>query len=194
MALLISSLFTLTTGARLGERRLDDIDSDRLITAFLRTRLGDAYPLTRSSAAGSRVVFEGRRDRIRFVGHLPSHRGGGGLRGLTLSVESRGDRPALVLSVGRTPSGHEAAGSGPTESRELIANVESVRIRYFGAKNNDDNPRWSDNWLDAEQLPALIALEINASDRDWPPLVVPVRARTVEGQQHLLIDDTREAA
>ena len=77
MTLLSSALFAFTRSARAGEARLDEIDSAHLVYAFLRRQLEGASPLTERADGEEHVLFEGRAERLRFVGHLPGEQRGG---------------------------------------------------------------------------------------------------------------------
>lgn len=97
VSLLFGALYTLSRSARAGETALQAVDSDRLVQSFLRRQLGGAVPVTERGRHRGRVLFDGSMASVRFVGHLPAHRGGGGLQFLELGRESAGESGALVL-------------------------------------------------------------------------------------------------
>ena len=90
MTLLTGALFTMTRTARAGESRIEEIDSTQLVYAFLRRQLQNAVPLTERNEGGNQhVLFEGRRDRVRFVGRMQLG-DSGGLQFLELAEASEG--------------------------------------------------------------------------------------------------------
>ena len=189
-ALLVSSVFTLVKGANDGVIRLDRLDSDRLIVSFLRRTIESARPVALPRDNRNEIVFKGGRSELQFVGHLPSHRGGGGLTLISLSQQPATTGSNLVLA---THDGWETSGDEPAESRqslvsrELVRDVEELTFSYYGDADSSSRPRWSDEWSDSDRLPDLIRLELRVSGRTWPAMIIAVRNRDTRNQPHLLI-------
>jgi general secretion pathway protein J len=163
----------------------------RLIRSFLREQLSGAVPLTERADDELRVLFEGRRASLRFVGHLPAHRGGGGLQFLELRAEARagGTRELVLHHRNAWPDTPFAAhvSDGGWAKRVLVDDLDTLSFRYFGSPEEDSAPVWREDWSGAERLPALIelAVEPDAGPR-WPAIVAAVRTRSAAGQPALV--------
>lgn len=181
MTLLTSALFTMTRGARAGEARMEQLDSARLAHAFLRRQLQNAVPLTERDDGDERALFEGRADRLRFVGHLPIAEGGG-LQFLEFAVENG----ALEMRYrGAWPEAPFAGSSAEWPSRTLLPDVRRSRWRYFGSRDEESPARWTDEWRRHDRLPELIRVELEHGDESVAALVAEVRARTPAAQAAL---------
>ena len=190
MSVLTSSVFTLAAGARSGEERLERIDSDRQIARFLRNQVSQAYPVTKTAGGDEITNFEGRPDRLTFVGHLPSHRGGGGLNLLSLRTETVGGRRHLVLDTSNAWHDRPTASTRTgVSSRVLIEDVDDLKFGYFGSPADESRARWTDRWSDHDRLPELVRIELRVAGRTWPALVIPVRSRTAQAQSQLFVDE-----
>lgn len=195
LALLTSALFAMTRSARAGDARLTGIDDTRLVQAFLRRQLSEAVALTERMDEKQHAFFEGQSDRLRFVGHLPAHRGGGGLQFLELRTEAmpagERDRDALDLVLYHRNAWPDVPFDARIDAADwakqlLVERVERVHYRYFGNQDDEAPREWHDTWSNADQLPILIKLEIETSDaRDWPSIVAAVRSRTAVAQTRL---------
>lgn len=181
MTLLTNALFTMTRTARAGEARLEDLDSSRLVLSFLRRQLQNAFPMTERDGNDGRALFEGRDDRLRFVGRLPIAEGGG-LQFIEIAVV-RGD---LVMRYRDAwPDTPFAEPDSEWHGRLLLAGVRRARWRYFGARDEDSAAGWVDRWRGHDRLPALIRLDIDRGDEEMSTLVAEVRVRTAVAQPAL---------
>jgi general secretion pathway protein J len=187
MTLLTSALFTMTRSARAGESRLEQIDSGQLVHAFLRRQLENAVPLTERVDGNERVLFEGRPDRLSFVGHLPIVEGGG-LQFVELTA--RGDTFSMRYRDA-WPDAPFASRSADQQHRPLLRDVRRVRWRYFGAADDESVARWTDEWLDHDRLPELIRAEIEHDDESITAIVAEVRVRTAVAQAALYREPPR---
>jgi general secretion pathway protein J len=194
MSLLMGSLFSISRGARAGESRLDTLGSQRLIHAFLRNQIAGAVPLTERVEQRDHVYFDGRPDSVRFVGHLPAHRGGGGLQFVQIDIDDASAGPALVLRYRNAWAEADfvpATYSAEWQRTELLDEVSDVHFRYFGSDDKAVPPEWTDRWVDRASLPSLVQIAIESTDsRKWPELSVAVRTLTAAGQPQLI--STRE--
>lgn len=188
VSLLFGALYTLSRNARAGEIALQIVDSDRLVQSFLRRQLGDAVPVTERNERRERVLFHGSMASVRFVGHLPAHRGGGGLQFLELGHEPADESGVLVLYYRNAwPEARFESSISDGWTREiLIPGVERIELNYYGSRDAESAPTWTRTWSDHDRLPAMIRLDLElAGGRSWPGLVIAVRTRTAEGQSHL---------
>jgi general secretion pathway protein J len=181
MALVAGVLFgSLRLAGRsweVGEQRLEDGANARAAQQFLRAHLAQQYPLRMRRDAERPLFFAGERDSIRFASVLPDRVVAGGTLLLRVSLIRDGQRSDLVLE--------RAIPDGPVtpdfafdraERSILAADVEKVRIAYFGQESDTEEPRWLDRWSDAQRMPRLIRLDIDPRrGAPWPSLVVEPR-------------------
>lgn len=190
MTLLTSALFTMTRSARAGEARMAELDSTQLAHAFLRRQFQNALPLTEREDGDERVLFEGRANRLRFVGHLPIAEGGG-FQFLEIAVS---DDALEMRYRDAWPDVPFTSADAKWRSRTLLPGVERVRWRYFGAADDESVARWTDEWLRHDRLPELIRVELEHDDRSVTTLLAEVRVPSAVAQAALFRvppEDTR---
>lgn len=195
LGLLMSAFFAMGQSARAGASRLDDADTTRVVYAFLRGQLSQAVPLTHRFDGHEHALFDGEAARLRFVGHLPAHRGGGGLQILDLALLEKDTslvlrhRPAWPELAWRS-SVHE----GEWSAEVLATGISDVKFSYFGDDSEGDQPRWRDRWRDFDRLPSLVRLEwTRVSGHYWPALTTAIRTRTALAQPALLLTQDETA-
>jgi general secretion pathway protein J len=189
MSLLSSALFTMARSARAGEARMERIDSAQLVQSFLRRQLENATPLTERVDGEERVLFEGHRDRLRFVGHLPIAEGGG-LQFLELAAANGS------LTMRYRDAWPDVPFESPRaewQTREMLGDTRRVRWRYFGAPDDESPARWSDDWLGSDRLPELIRGELERGDESVTAVVAEVRVQTAVAQAALYRESPRRA-
>jgi general secretion pathway protein J len=189
LGLLMSALFSMTRGARAGESKLAEVDTARLTLAFLRRQISGAAPITVRSTSDEHVLFDGSGTELRFVGHLPAHRGGGGLQFLELTVDRTAAEPNLVLRSRNAWSDADfssATGGPDWDATVLLREVETVRFSYYGTDDDRVEPRWTERWTDRRRLPQLVKVEIEQRGEElWPALAIAVHTTTAAGQPQL---------
>jgi general secretion pathway protein J len=175
--------------------RVDDqirgTDHRRLAMSFLRRHLEQAVPLVRLDGREEMLLFEGRRDWIRFVSRLPNHRGGG-LYVFTLRPATQTGVRVLSLTYAFAHPDTIDAPVGAADADRTLALVgplRSVAIDYFGRETPDDPPAWHPEWRDRHDLPELVRLRIVAGDpaSPWPDLVVAPRTHVIKRQPQFVL-------
>jgi type II secretory pathway component PulJ len=187
MTLLASALFTMTRSARAGETRMERNDSAQLVHAFLRRQIENAVPLTERVDGEEHVLFDGRPDRLRFVGHLPLVEGGG-LQFLELAAAN--DTLAMRYRAA-WPEAPFSTLEDEQQSRELLRDIRRIRWRYFGAPDDETAARWSDEWRGHDRLPELISVQLVHGDASTTTIVGAVRVRTAVAQSALYREPPR---
>jgi prepilin-type N-terminal cleavage/methylation domain-containing protein len=189
MTLLTGALFSMTRSARAGEARMEEIDSTQLVYAFLRRQLQGGYPLTERVDGNERVLFDGRLERLRFVGHLPLAERGG-----LQFIEVAAVRGVLEMRYrDASPDVPFARPDAEWRSRALLLGVRRSRWRYFGARDDESAARWTDEWVERDRLPELIHLELTREDDSADDLIAEVRVRSAVGQAALFREPPERA-
>jgi len=189
MALMMSLLFG---GLRLAgrawdttDRRLDESAAVQTVQGFVRQRLGEArkieLPDLFERRRADQIVFDGLPGSVRFVGTLPAHRGGGGLRLMVLFQRDGG------LWLRYRDFVHDEAlfdgGSAAWTERRLLEAVSGLSVRYYGRLAEAENPGWHSRWLAQEYLPRLVRIAVERPQGQrtrWPELLIrlPVTERS----------------
>jgi general secretion pathway protein J len=173
---LVTALAAFGKSAARVESQLNQVDDVRLVSGFLRSVMGrssSAYRV-RDPETGESNLFFGSPDQVVWLGVMPARHGAGGLTLFRLSLLPRvdGDRDLVLQYLPYRGQGLDVAWDA-VQARTLAAGVSRVSFAYRG---NDDTEGWRREWLASEDVPALVQVRITAHARDWPPLVVRMRA------------------
>jgi general secretion pathway protein J len=189
MALLAAIMAMLYSGLTFALRSWDAGDANgrrvadrRLGENFLRRELTEMFPMRWKDATAVKFAFEGESDRLRFVSSRPAGLQQGGLSLVGLEVGDSGPGSsgprARNLLMRRAMPDDEAVSFAPLEKVDpvlLIANVDSIKLYYFGAEGDFAEARWSDSWPHKAHLPLLVKLRVTMADgRVLPDFVIRV--------------------
>jgi general secretion pathway protein J len=126
-------------------------------------------------------AFVGEPDRLSFVSSFVPQGQYGGLRRYDIFLDPAGAGSSQLVIDQRlrlAPTMPMPLGETRTV---LIDDVESLRVRYFGALEQDGAPTWHDSWRHPAGLPLLVSVDITFSRgdrRQWVTLVAgPALAR-----------------
>ncbi|WP_375056549.1 prepilin-type N-terminal cleavage/methylation domain-containing protein [Zobellella sp. DQSA1] len=182
-------------GFRLAGRAWETVDrhNDRLseqvqLQLFLRNLLAQAQPREIWDIRQTRLLsFQGGEDSLLFLAPLP-HKGGGPAQPAWFYLaldETDPEHPLLLLKT------QPFVADGNPEQQQalepfdwyrlvddfrrpellpplLALEVDEFRLHYL-AREEDSLSDWQADWLEQEQLPALIRLQLAP---DWPALVI----------------------
>lgn len=83
--------------------------------------------------------------------------------------EDGGDQTLVVQARGQHPDREE----DHSINRILVENLTQLKIRYYGRRSSEAEPRWYDSWSDDTYLPNLVKVEWETGDGDpVPPLTL----------------------
>lgn len=173
------------------DQRLAESDEFRSANAFLRSILG-RVSIRRVpgvvSTDGSKVHFDGKPDRMVWVGVMPARNGTGGRHFFTLGVEQTdsGLRGLVVRYVPWTDR-QELPDWATSEARVLASNVEGLGIRYESATGT-----WDSQWRDRDTAPRRIVLAIGTAALAWPDISIALRTPGTAGTGGFTIGGTTE--
>jgi general secretion pathway protein J len=182
-------LAAVAGGIRFGNRawetsavRSAAIEDVAVAQRFLRHRLGEVMTLSADIGGTPRQIgVTGDATHLRFTAPWLSPVGSGGLYLFEI-----GRTTNRSLGLGWTllhPELAEASGPRRDGERNLLTEIESVNIRYFGDLDFADTPGWQTSWTDPVFPPRLVAIDISfAADdpRSWPTLIVAPHALAVD--------------
>lgn len=179
------------------EARLERDTTITLLWQYLADRFREARKLSvQLPFQGQRhFFFQGEADAVEFVTPMPAHLGSGGLYIVRLQqVRHEGRRqlllqrwlyhPEVLAGESGLPEWRPLAASDPwrrgAERPELRAwysestlvdELEKVSFSYYGLQQAaDEEAQWGDEWLDKQQLPLLVRLEVSDERGRWPAM------------------------
>lgn len=190
LLLTLTSLHTVGKSSSVAEIKSEQTDEFRLAGNFLRQRLAQTVPLLWIKQGEKKLAFQGEKQALHFIAPLPAHRGGGGLYQLTLEKREKEGSSNLVLTYRLALPGlqtFESKSDDHADSTILMEHVKYVEFAYYGRPKRDDEPRWQDDWIDAEELPELIAITLQPTNHGdvWPVLTVTVYPHFIPGHPEL---------
>lgn len=181
---LLGLLFAaLTGGLRFGTKawqtsaeRLSQSDELQLVYRTLRRQISTSLDapgdLVSDRQQGS---FEGRRDRLSFVGGAPAQAMAPGLFHLEFYLVPDEVGQALALHWERL--GTTATRTDNDNVEPLLRGLRSIEFSYFGKTRREDTARWLNEWRDNPGLPALVRITVEFVDSThtpWPDIIIPV--------------------
>lgn len=176
-ALLMSIVYSgFTTAVRAYdavERRIDEVERMRVVSAFIRRSVGGAHALAIAVDREWDLQFDGTPEQLRYIADLPGYVGAGGLHELVLELETNGEHQDLVMR--RRPLVIDRSGElqGELETRVLADNVTGFALRFYGVLDDQEVPAWHDEWSSTKLMPLLVELTISPENGPiWPLLQV----------------------
>lgn len=187
MSLLGLIFAALTGGLRFGTvawqttaERLAQSDDLQLVYRTLRRQISTSLDapggLLSDRQEGS---FDGRRDRLSFIGTAPAQAMTPGLFHLTLVLAPDAGGQALALRWQRLEK--TTANAGADNLEPLLRGLRSIQFSYFGEPEGGGTARWVDEWRDNKLPPRLVRIIVDFVDRGrtpWPAIIIPISARS----------------
>jgi general secretion pathway protein J len=166
-----------------GAERVAEGQEIVLAQNLLRRLLGQAQLLADEEEAEDRPSCVGAREQLRFVAPMPPHLTVGGFYVLSLELNRGTNTRDLLIRwhlyrPDDDPEDFEASTPGAKHAN-LLDQIESLSLEYFGAAEEDYDPSWMDSWDRADALPQLVRVGVEFGDDDdrwWPDLVVALKA------------------
>jgi general secretion pathway protein J len=166
-----------------GDARAAEAAHQRIVQTFLRREMEQIFPVRWRGIAESRIAFDGAKTEMRFVTslNLGASAKDGGLQWAHLYVAEDGDgtqsRRSLFLrrDVFDLHAKDWTALDGAKPTR-LIAGVKELELSYFGAENENTDPKWTNEWTNPLRVPLLVKIVIKTdSGREPPDLLVALK-------------------
>jgi len=192
---LLSLLMLVLTGAMRSmgqtedrvEQRVQISDNYRAAVDLLRDVLGrvSARRLRLLNAADGppdMPFFQAQPDSLAWIGVMPARYGLGGRHYLRLAVEPMvGGGGQLVLRYAPWTGEPFFSNWGQAQAQVLAAPVNTLALRYQDPASGQWSPVWPPpgmavNDMPPTRLPSAVALQVDAPDFAWPPLVAAVLA------------------
>lgn len=181
---LTSALRTMAQTEAKIDHRLEQLDDDRILRAFLQKTLSrvSAYKVPAPGATGKTVVqFAITPDSLSWVGIMPARAHLGGRYHFRLGLEAIGDQTALVLRFAPWSPHHVQPDWSGTENRILRTGVEQFQIETQGIAPANLAPLapwpkgWQAGWPTADALPDQLRLHWTDAHGNGPDWVFALR-------------------
>jgi len=162
-----------------GQVILEDSSRIRMAHQFVRKQMNQMLPLVFAESEDKllRSVFEGGRDRIRYVAPMPGYLGFGGPQVQELAFVSGEKGMELVLSHALL-QGFEEQHLYERAPIVLVDNIEKAEFAFLTRNELGDLTPWLSEWVDTSLLPEAVAVYIEFNEDvyiGWPLLTASVR-------------------
>ena len=182
LTLLFAGLNLGTRSWEAGERRMVTSSRQAVVADFIRHTLEQTHLLRWRVDNEDQLAFAGEAESLRFVGSVAMHEGASGNHLIALNLADGETGRDLVMRW-QLPD-PRAPGFEPLEEAKpkvLIKAIKEMRLAYFGAQTDTEEPTWHDQWLLQKAPPELIRLQlIMENGETWPDIIAAPRTRTEE--------------
>ncbi len=176
--IIVSSLYAgMNIGGRAwhsGTAIAEQTSEQWLIRDWLRRQISRMPLIIAEPETGRKLMeFTGEQNFLRFIGELPAHLGGGGLKEMQIQLN---EDQELILEYRAYPLTLPDQ-QRPWQTRVLFDEVYALSIEYYGQPDTESRAEWLSRWSDIEFLPQLVKITIlpDRHAEPWPPIIIPLR-------------------
>jgi general secretion pathway protein J len=180
----------LTASLRAGRSALNAVSRINATTpvaasqSYLRQAVAQARPLPRSTAGfGTRANFAGTPQSAAFTTAFAPQGQYEGLYRVEISMAAADQRGMFDLTLTqvmwRPPADSDNPPALIQRTTQLVGNVASVGLAFYGDMDDNAGASWHDNWLHPVKMPSLVALDVSFTANDprrWDRLIMPIHA------------------
>lgn len=161
-----------------GESAIDRTNRLRVAQEFMRHQISRIMPLPfgRDESTNTNLIFEGRRDFIRFVAPMPGYLSKGGPYVQTLAFK-RGRGGRQLLFNDEMLNGFDPEAKSDNEPSLLLDQIEEGHFEFRTLDENGELTDWSDDWDDPSMTPVMIRIVARMSPEarvEFPPMDIPL--------------------
>lgn len=177
MTMVYEGLRTGQRAAETGQAFIDRTNRLRITHEFVRQQLGRLMPLAykQDTSNGKLFLFEGDRERIRFVGPMPGYLGYGGTYVQELELIRDGRYRSLVFRYWLHNGFDEKDIDESEPPIRLFSGIRDGEFRFRGLDPEGKVGDWEGEWEDPQLTPLAIQLQLEMSPESrthWPLLEV----------------------
>ncbi len=187
-----------------GEAAIDRTNRLRVAEEFMRHQISRAMPLAfgHDDSNGTNFVFEGERERMRFVAPMPGYLSRGGPYVQTLAFVGSGSGGKQLVFTDSMLNGFDPdARDAQMEPAVLLDQIEDGRFEFRTLDDNGELTDWSDQWDDPSVTPVMVRIVVRmqpAARIEFPemdiPLLLDVGASRRQRAGNLLINSRPSSA
>jgi general secretion pathway protein J len=193
LALAYGGLRASTRATDKGQAILEESGRIRMAHQFVRKQLNQmaALAFDLDEADGTRIVFVGDANRIRFVAPMPGYLGFGGPQVQELALVPGQEGLELVLSHALL-QGFEEQDLYQRDPIVLVDKIDSAQFSFLGRDEEGELVGWVNQWDKPGVLPVSVSLDIEFNEDvylKWPLLMASVRVDSTALQDLLPVED-----
>lgn len=184
LAVLLGAAFggirSAVKGMHIGENLMDRTNRLRVAQEFIRHQLSRTLPLPfgQERGTGQNLMFEGKRDLMRFVAPMPGYLSNGGAYVQTLELaNTRNGKQLLFNHWMLNGYDKDKLRNGESEPVVLMDMVDSGKFEYRKLDDQGELEDWSDDWDDPSITPVMIRVELKMRKEalvGWPDMDIPL--------------------
>ena len=174
------SIRTAVRSIESGESAINRTNRLRVAQEFVRRQISRAMPLpfARDKHTNSNFVFEGARDKIRFVAPMPGYLSKGGPYVQTLAFAGNRSGGRQLLFNDEMLNGFDIdAKRSDNEPSLLLDQIQEGRFEFRTIDENGELTDWSDKWDDAGVTPVMVRIIVRmlpAARVEFPEMQIPL--------------------
>lgn len=177
VVLLFGSLKICADSWEKGEDKISDVNEVAVVYGFFQQHLALAQPLWDDfSQEDTRTfAFQGHPKSVQFVSSFPASADRDGLQLFTLELVDDIDDRYLKVTI--TPFFAKAEGEDwKPEEVTLVKHVSEFSLSYFDLSDGSSEGGWTEEWLERENLPRLVKVNIKLDNGIfWPEMIIPIK-------------------
>lgn len=194
LAMAYTGLSTSIRTVERGEAVVERTNRLRAAQEFLRKQISRTMPLAwhTDERDGTRFVFEGNMDGLRFVAPMPGYLGRGGPYVQTLQIVE-GEKGRQLEFTHHILNGFdgEAAEDDQAEREPvvLIDGIDDVRFSFLRVSEDGQDLEWIEDWDTPSLTPLVVRMEMAMSAESrvvWPVMDIPLMLDSGAGSRRLL--------
>jgi general secretion pathway protein J len=179
LGLAYGGLRASTRAADKGQTILEESGRIRMAHQFVRKQLNQMAPLAFgvNESDGTRIVFDGSVQKIRFVSPMPGYLGFGGPQVQELALVS-GEKGQMLVLTHALLQGFEEQNLYARDPIVLIENIDSAEFGFLGRNEDGELTTWVNQWDQPDILPVSVSLAVEFNEDvylKWPLLTASVR-------------------
>jgi general secretion pathway protein J len=177
MMMVYEGLRTGQRAAETGQAFIDRSNRLRITHEFVRQQVGRLMPLAykQDGSTGKLYMFEGDREKIRFVAPMPGYLGYGGTYVQELELIRDGRYRSLVFRYWLHNGFDEKDIDQSQPPIQLLSGIRDGTFRFKGLNPEGKVGDWVERWEDPQLTPLSIQLQLEMSPEsriDWPLLEI----------------------
>ena len=194
LAMAYTGLSTSIRAVERGEAVVERTNRLRAAQEFLRKQISRTMPLAwhTDERDGTRFVFEGNRDGLRFVAPMPGYLGRGGPYVQTLRV-AEGENGLQLEFTHHILNGFDSEAAEEDQAeREAVAlldGIDEARFSFLRVGEDGEELEWVEEWEDPSLTPLIVRIEFAMREDSraiWPVMDIPLMLDTGAGSRRLL--------
>lgn len=179
MGLAYGGLRASTRATNKGQTILEESSRIRMAHQFVRKQLNQMAALAfgEDENDGTRIVFDGEANKIRYVAQMPGYLGFGGPQVQELSLVA-GDEGQVLVLYHALLQGFEEQNLYLRDPIVLLDKIDNAQFSFLGRDEEGELLGWVNQWDQPGKLPVSVALDVQFTEDvylKWPLLTASVR-------------------